>query len=89
MTDKRVLDVGCNAGKVTIEIGGSSHYLHARAADAHYECPKNHLGLTPPAQTFGPYRVTGVDIDADLIRKASSQGMSRLQVSFVMTLTVC
>lgn len=44
---KRVLDIGCNTGLITIQI----------------------------AQRFHPYRVTGVDIDEDLIAGAQRQGM--------------
>lgn len=43
---KRVLDVGCNTGLVTIQI----------------------------AQDMHPYRVTGVDLDEDLIEGAERQG---------------
>jgi 7SK snRNA methylphosphate capping enzyme len=46
---KKVLDVGCNSGMVTVEI----------------------------AQRFQPWRVTGVDIDDELIRLAKRHGESR------------
>jgi len=43
---KKVLDVGCNAGQVTIEL----------------------------ARDYGAGKVTGVDIDKDLIRKSKGNG---------------
>lgn len=82
LADKRVLDIGCNAGRVTIEIGLSFCLLSSFCSDCAY------WGYTPTAQSFGAYRVTGVDIDGDLIREASKEGRSVCTSSGVMHLNL-
>lgn len=58
---RRVLDVGCNEGWVTCEIGISGFLV----------CIFNaRLCVTFSAQCFSPQHVTGVDIDPELIRMA-------------------
>ena len=69
LKDKRVLDIGCNMGKVSIEIGMLDR-LSIRVNPLIYTLfPLYYIA----AQCYGAYRVTGVDIDGELIRRASRQ----------------
>lgn len=73
LEDQRVLDVGCNAGGVTIEIGASTRLTLINCETM----PKTNVSLT--AQKYRPYRITGVDIDPELIRTAHKRGRHRQQ----------
>jgi 7SK snRNA methylphosphate capping enzyme len=75
LQDKRVLDIGCNAGKVTIEIG-------AKALVFQYSVTRVVLTAASTAQRFGPYRVTGVDIDTELIKQAHKGCKRRFNIDF-------
>lgn len=63
-TGKRVLDVGCNEGIVTCEIGIDSMTVLVFVPEAHFH-RSNHT-----AQRFCAKRVIGVDIDDTLVRAA-------------------